>query len=220
MTLPNPLTIMGAGGFARELFHWATHAGYHVTAFYDEHSPLTDIYGLPVIKDLTSRKNDSFAVGVGDPALRERFWELAKEKGLFPCMPIVHHTVVAVRAQIHRGAILCPGVICTDNVQIGGNVLLNLKATVGHDTIIERHCVVSPGANISGNVVIREKSYIGTNAAIREKIEIGARSIIGMGAVIVKPVAPDSKIVGAAGVRNLAAVAEPATLKPVNPNNP
>ena len=58
-----------------------------------------------------------------------------------------------------------------------------------------------PGAVISGNVDIGEACYIGTNASVRhgtpaQKMVIGARSVVGMGGVVLNDVAADTQVVG------------------------
>lgn len=208
---------MGAGGLAREFFHYLAQSGHEVIGFYSEKRTPGDQSSLraPIVDNLAQFAGCDFIVAVGDPVLRERFWNMAKEAGLYPCEPVICPGVIAYDARIMRGTMVCPGVILTDGVSIGANVVLNLNVTVGHGAVVERHSVVSPAANISGDVVVREKSYIGTNASIREKVEIGAGSLIGMGTTIVKNVPPGSKMIGAKAVRIDSKTPNVTLLKPI-----
>ncbi|MFH4081957.1 sugar O-acyltransferase, partial [Acinetobacter baumannii] len=62
---------------------------------------------------------------------------------------------------------------------------------------------IMPGANISGNVYLASKSYVGTGATILQgkdetnRMLIGAKSVVGAGSVVVKPVAEGVVVVGA-----------------------
>ena len=46
------------------------------------------------------------------------------------------------------GVIICAGVRLTNNIKVGNFSILNLNATVGHDTIIEHFVNVAPGKYI------------------------------------------------------------------------
>lgn len=196
--MSNPLVILGAGGFAHETFAWALQTGRRVVAFYDEFLVGSRvIHHTPVVSSLDGFKGAEFVAAVGDPATRAKLVAQAALVGLQPCHPIIHPSVVVGGdVLVGLGSVICPGSILTWGVKVGGNVILNLNATVGHDAELGDFVTVSPGANISGNVRIGEGSYIGTNAAIREKVRIGKYAVIGMGAVVLRDVEEAAVMVG------------------------
>lgn len=183
-----PIVLLGAGGFAREVYDWVNLETFSIVALFSENSASgTGLYGTPVINNLSNLKLAKFVVAVGDPLLKMRFVELAIAAGLEPAPPIIHRSAVLGRGnKIGLGSVICPFVCVTTNTDIGKYTVLNLSSTVGHDTSIGEYSTVSPGANISGNCAIGDACYIGTNSAIREKVTIGNHSTVGMGAVVTK----------------------------------
>jgi sugar O-acyltransferase (sialic acid O-acetyltransferase NeuD family) len=196
MKQKTPLVIVGAGGFAREVFRAVAHC-HVVTSFVAEgEKGNRAIHGIPVKPFF--HKNDQghfFIVAVGDPKTRERLFNRALAAGLVPCPPVVHPTAWVGDAELGEGSIVCANTSITTNVKVGKSVIINLNCTIGHDAVLKSFVTVSPGANISGNVIVGERSYIGTGATIREKIKVGAQSVLGMGAVLVKEL-PDGQVWG------------------------
>lgn len=185
-----PIVIIGAGGFAREVYSWAAHDPmFSVVAFVDEKRTVPEIYGLPVFKSFPKNLKAKFLVAIGDPVARARMWDKAIKAGLQPSQSLIHRSaVVGIEVYNKLGCIICPGVILTTNIKIGRGAILNINSTVGHDCNLGEFVTVSPGANISGNCDIGDFSYIGTNASLREKISMGKGSTAGMGAVVLKSI--------------------------------
>lgn len=182
------LLIVGAGGFAREVFCWIHPEAYQVIGFYSEMDGPTDLFGLQVLRSLDYLPmNTDFIVAVGEPKTRERLSAVLMARGLRPCMPLLCPIVIMGRdIKIGDGSIVCPGSILSTNIKLGVGSIVNLNCTIGHDAVLDDYVTLSPGANISGNVKIGERSYIGTNAAIREKVSVGKDCMLGMGAALTR----------------------------------
>ena len=107
--------------------------------------------------------------------------------------------------EIHAG-----GVVIGDEVWIGANTSIQRGITgdtiigdrtkighncvIGHETVIEKDCLIVSGAIIGGYCRIRENARISLGAIIRNRITIGKHSHVGMGAVVTKDV-PDYAVV-------------------------
>lgn len=184
------IIIMGAGGFARELHDWLQDKeGINIVAFFAEFSDQKRVKGIEVIGNLDKHKHCDFYVGVGEPQLRKKFYDLGIGAGLNLAPAFVHSSVVVGREnQFAEGVIICPNSTVTTNVGIGVNSMLNINTTIGHDTILGDHCVVSPGANISGNVKVGNFCDLGTNCSIRPKISICDDVVVGLGGGVVKDI--------------------------------
>lgn len=192
---PRNLIILGAGGFAREVFCWINTSQYQVIGFYTElDGGPKEIFGTQVVRSLEGLPFDTdFVVAVGDPKLRRRLFDEALKTRLPPSMPILGpHIIIGQEIRIGHGSIVCPGSILTANVTLDVGVIVNLHCTIGHDCHLHSFVTLSPGVNMSGNVSVGEGSYIGTNAAVREKLRIGTGSVLGMGAVLTKEL-PDGE---------------------------
>lgn len=195
-SVKQPLAILGAGGFAREVLSWIPTQLYQVSGFYDEQKEGA-LFGVPILNDLKKFRYCEFIVAVGDPKARKELFERALEMGMLPVMPIIHPSaIVGLDCSFSRGTIVCPNVTITTNVSMGFNCIVNINATVGHDVRIGDHVTISPGANISGNVVLESLTYVGTNAAIREGKKLEEGSTAGMGCAVVKDVPRGTVVIG------------------------
>jgi sugar O-acyltransferase (sialic acid O-acetyltransferase NeuD family) len=108
------------------------------------------------------------------------------------------HPAAAVsrRAKLGRGVYVNYGASIGGGVVVGSHVAVGPGAIIGHDTVIEDHTIVAPGAVVSGFVHLEGPSYIGARAAIRQRLRVGARALVGMGAVVVRDVAPGTTVIG------------------------
>lgn len=99
-----------------------------------------------------------------------------------------------------------------DNVSIGANstveraalevtkiengVAIDDLTQVGHNVTIGRGTTIANGAVLCGGVIVEERCSIAPNACIRQRLKIGHDSLIGLGAVVVKDVPPNSVYIG------------------------
>ena len=102
---------------------------------------------------------------------------------------------------IGPGAILCPFVTLTSNIQIGQHFHANLYSYVEHDCVIGNFVTFAPGVKCNGNVHIEDHAYIGTGAVIKQgkpgaPLVIGKGAVVGMGAVVTKSVPAGATVVG------------------------
>lgn len=199
------VAILGAGGFAREVWWALRDARAHNSVlrfepmmFVDRVSHDASLKGLPV-RTLDAVPRDVLLVcGIGGMTdLKDRIVSAARADGRhFAPAVIAESARVGPNVRIGDGSILCAGVVATTDIQIGEHVALNLNCTVGHDTVIGDHVTVSPGCHISGCVTIGRRAYIGTGASILEHIVIGRNAVLGAGAVATKNVADSALAVG------------------------
>jgi len=180
--------IIGAGGFAREVYHQMK-----------EQNPMDEIHffadeeycdGVTIFPlDQLMVSHYEVFIAVGDPNLRKHFLRKLPRNVRFGTF--IHrstqifdkHTI-----SIGEGTIICAGCILTTNIKIGKHCHLNLQTSVGHDTIINDFVTTAPKVSISGNCKIDDEVYIGTNAAIKQQIKVAKGVSIGMGAMVVKDI--------------------------------
>lgn len=103
-------------------------------------------------------------------------------------------------------------IVIGDNVSIGANSTIERAALettmiedgvaiddltqVGHNVTIGRGSTVANGAVLCGGSIIGKRCHIAPNACIRQRLKIGDDSLIGLGAVVVKDVPPNSVYAG------------------------
>ncbi len=188
--------IIGAGGFAREIY-WSLPVVERLNAVFF----IDDIYWndsnnlvLPLSKFDPSEYE--VVVAIGDP--KDRFdmvQKLPKETKYFTH---INSSVLILdpNIEIGEGSIICAGCILTTNITIGNHAHLNLQTTIGHDCKIGNYFTTAPGAKISGNCEIHDCVYIGTNASIKQKLTIGDNIIIGMNSGVLKNIVEPGVYVG------------------------
>lgn len=140
-------------------------------------------------------------VGVGSPFIRERIVDRIKSKRANVSFPSLIHPGVQfdrrdARIVMGEGCVICAGVVLTTDIVIGDFVHLNLDCTVGHDSVLESYCTLSPGVHVSGNVMLRDHVFIGTGACLIEGIEVVPGVVIGAGAAVVKNLVDPGTYVG------------------------
>lgn len=178
--------IIGAGGFAREVY-WSLNSADRLTTIFfveDKYYDNANSSILPLSK--FNPAEYEVVVAIGDPRVRFNIVQrLPRETKYFthihPSAQILDPNV-----KIGEGSIICAGTIITTNITIGKHAHLNLQTTIGHDCEIGDYFTTAPGAKISGNCKIYDCVYIGTNASIKEKISIPSLSTIGLNAGVVK----------------------------------
>lgn len=204
--------LVGVGGFAREVMPLVPYSlrrtlepkAANVRLVYVQTQvEQPEVNGLPVMSEAEFLALDAeryFNVAIADAATRkavaERFLPHAQ-----PLTLIAENHVNLGYNQVGEGAILCPFSTITANARIGRFFHANLYAYVAHDCVIGDFVTFAPNVHCNGNVHIEDDAYIGTGAIIRQGTEsqpllIGKAAIIGMGAVVTKPVSSGVTVVG------------------------
>lgn len=80
------------------------------------------------------------------------------------------------------------------DASIGNACIVNTKASVDHESILEDGVHLAPGATLCGCVKIGNNVFIGAGAIILPNLTIGKNSIVGAGAVVTRDV-PENVLV-------------------------
>ncbi|MFN2399739.1 MAG: acetyltransferase [Gemmatimonadaceae bacterium] len=188
-----PLVILGAGGFGREVAWLVEEINmqsptFELIGFVDD-SSVDTVERYPVLgtfDDWVSRAPTNVRVvcAVGDPASRYRMARRATAAAL-SFATLIHPTVRSSRwVEIGPGSIVTAYNILTTNIRIGAHSLLNLDCTVGHDCVLGEFASLMPGVHISGEVTFGPGVYLGTGAVVINGVSIGAWTTVGAGAVV------------------------------------
>lgn len=201
------IAIFGTSGFAREVEDVAHDLGWRaVFVAHDaaETEKWTRENEVMLECDVLQRKAMPFAIGIANPAIRQRLWQRYGADLSF--VNLIHPSATFGKNQRQviessTGVIVAAGVRFMNGIAVGDFTVFDLNVTVGHDAIVDDFAHVAPGANISGNVHIGTRCWIGTGAAINQgrderKLAIGADTVIGSGAVVLKDCEPSSVYAG------------------------
>lgn len=162
------------------------------------------ISGIPVLSEadfLARPGRRLFALGIAEPALRQRLAATTEAAGAVATTLIAPGVQVFASSHVGAGSVLCPGAIVTADARIGRHVHLNLMSYVEHDCRIGDFVTFAPGVKCNGAVEIGEAAYLGAGAMIRQgtagrPMRIGARAVIGMGAVVLQDVRDGTTVAG------------------------
>ncbi|XVU29467.1 acetyltransferase [Actinoplanes sp. CA-054009] len=188
------LVIVGAGGFARETAS-AARDDWNVLGFLDDNPELhgTTRSGLPILGfvELARDMDAAVVVCVGNPRNFTARRSIVQRLGLpEERYATVVHPLASVGAgsTIGPGTVLLAGTVLTADVTVGSHVAVMPQAVLTHDDRVGDYCTIASGVRLGGSAVLDEEAYVGSGALIREGVKVGARSLVGMGSVVLHDV--------------------------------
>ena len=173
--------------------------------FIDDQPQAEQINGRPVLRYTEflacAAKERYVALAIANSAVREKLAQQCAEDGIQPWAVQAANVVIMDEVRIGEGALLCPFVTLTSNIQIGRYFHANLYSYVEHDCMIGDYVTFAPGVHCNGNIVVENHAYIGTGAIIKQgspgrPLVIGHHAVVGMGAVVTKNVPPETTVIG------------------------
>ena len=84
--------------------------------------------------------------------------------------------------------------------RLAEDVLVNFNATIGHDTVIGAHSVISPGVQLGGRISSGKRVMFCIGACVLQRRSIGDDSVISAGAAVWTDVPENVTMVGVPAV--------------------
>lgn len=109
-------------------------------------------------------------------------------------MPHLGEVIIGNRVEIGSYTTVCRGTL--SHTIIEDDVKIDDHVQVSHNCLIRRGAMVVACAQLSGGVELGEYSWIGPNASVLQKLTIGQNAFVGLGANVLRPVAPGDKVAG------------------------
>ncbi|MEO0899031.1 MAG: acetyltransferase [Bacteroidota bacterium] len=189
------LVIVGAGGFAREVYQLAslckTPDGltFQLPGFIAPLNAGHPHLKAPILGDdqwaFQQSEETFFCPATGFSQRRAKWVEIYSPFSQYKSVQLIHPKVqLNSTIRIGEGSIICEGVCMTTDIQLGKYSVINLQSTIGHDCIFDDFVTLHPGVRVSGDVQIGKRSEIGTGAIILPGVRIGSDCVIGAGAVV------------------------------------
>jgi sugar O-acyltransferase (sialic acid O-acetyltransferase NeuD family) len=141
-------------------------------------------------------KEAKYLIGIGDNTIRERIYNLLKQKKCEILTLISQSASISKTVSIGNGTFVNKNVAINALAKVGQNVILNTACIIEHDCIIFDSVHIAPGAVLAGNVIVGERSIIGANSVIKQGVIIGKDVVVGAGTVVIKNISDGQKIVG------------------------
>jgi sugar O-acyltransferase (sialic acid O-acetyltransferase NeuD family) len=204
--LPRDLVIFGAGGMGQEVADLvcaatAAGAGWRLIGFLDDDPALSgrEVLGIPVLGGAgwLSGRSVVVSVAVGSPARRRQVCRVLRSSSAVFAPSLVHPSAyVGKMSELGEGALVGAHAVLTVDVKVGAFGIVNVGATVSHNSRLSDFSTIAPGAHLAGSVRIGEGGDIGVGASIVPFRNIGEWCIVGAGAVVVDDVDPNTTVVG------------------------
>ena len=182
--------------------------GVKVVAVFDDtpglKSPFPDIEIYcgwdAFVKWIENQKRDEigFSISIANPhgRVRLKLQDKLMAEGLSP-IPVVHpEAIIAENVTIGRGVQIMAGAIIQPEVRIGDQCIINTKASVDHENILEDGVEIGPGATLCGDVYVETNGWIAAGAVVLPRIRIGHDSIVGAGSLVTKNIPPNVVVYG------------------------
>lgn len=202
------LIIIGAGGFAREVYwHAQKSIGYgaewQIKGFLDGDVKLAaEEYELlpdKVLGDVDGYEicaDDVFTCAVGTPKARRILSEKILARGGKFINIISTLAYVMPTVELGRGVIIAPHVCIGDRARLEDFVAANALTIIGHDAHIGQYSCLMPHANVAGKCRIGSEVFIGSGALVLPKAKVGDGATVGAGSVVLKRVRAGAKVFG------------------------
>ena len=202
------IIIVGAGGFARDIYYYAndtfSNDDYTIKGFLSYNQKDLDGYNTKVgiignDDNYKIEKDDFFIIAMGDIDIRKRALNKLKKKGAKFISLIHPSALIHPAAKIGEGVVICPYCLVSDNVQLGNFVMLNIYSSCGHDAKVGNHCILSPYATLNGFVVLEDEVFLGTHSTVILGKKVGYKSKISANSVVMRNVPPNKIVFGVPG---------------------
>lgn len=193
------LIILGAGVHAGEMAQIvdrlnAQQPTWRLLGFADRKTPLREgaFVGLPILggADVIERYPDACFVP-------DNSWPRDIAPPDEKLITLIDPSCFVSRtASIGPGCVLYPGCFVGLNARLGRRTFCLSSAVINHDNVIGDHVVFASKATLAGYVHVEDEVYLGQSCTVRQSLRIGRKSVVGMGAVVVKDVAPGVTVAG------------------------
>ncbi|MGA1557307.1 MAG: NeuD/PglB/VioB family sugar acetyltransferase [Ilumatobacteraceae bacterium] len=177
------LVIVGAGDHGRSVLETAMAAGFDVEAFVDR-TQSGEVFGVPIIASVPDGHvagGGALCVAIGDNSTREAAVErlgVPVDSAVFPSL--VHPSASVSRfATVGAGTVVLQGAVVGSAAAVGAFCIVNTRASLDHDGVLEDFASLAPGVTLGGTVRVGRRSAIGIGAVAKQGVTIGADTVVG-----------------------------------------
>jgi acetyltransferase EpsM len=187
--------VIGAGDHARVVGSVLEAAGIPIVAHYDDDPRMwgTAVGSATVVGPISEIPGGARSViAVGDNDARKR---LADALDLDWITAIHPFSWIDPGVRPGPGTVVCPGSVVMVGARVGAHVILNNRASVGHDADVQdfAHLTV---AHLGGGATAGEGSLLGVGSVVLPRLIVGAWATVGAGAVVTRDVRPGAVVTG------------------------
>ncbi len=192
----NSVVVIGSSGHAKVVIDVIEKEGkYRIAGLIDSLKPAGESvsgYGILGNEDVLAALVEKGEVMGGIIAIGDnwrRYLVSEKIKSILPGFKFI--SSLHPSAQIGRGvtigdgSVLMAGAIVNSDSRVGNFCILNTRASLDHDSVMEDFSSLAPNAVTGGNVHIGSFSAVSLGASIIHGVKVGEHSVLGAGALAV-----------------------------------
>ena len=204
--MENNLYIIGAGGFAREIYDYLSkteyeYENYKLIGFLDDNVTQLDSFNTEhsIVGALFNNnipEGSTLIMGIANPNLKEKIYNFYNHLGIKFITYIHHSAVIGSYVEVADGCVICPNATLTTNIKIGLCTTINAHSSIGHDACVGDFSTLSGHCDITGGVIVGNRVLFGSHVTVIPSKIIESDSIVGAGSVVIKKVKSGSTVFG------------------------
>jgi sugar O-acyltransferase (sialic acid O-acetyltransferase NeuD family) len=181
---------------------------YRIIGYFDNNPAMSEAYkGIPCLGGQdklgawfsnTAGEKPHFIVSSGHTHGKARLsiHDDLKANGLRAVTAVHERAFVAKGAEVGEGSmVFALAAVCAE-ARIGRCCVINTRASIDHESVLEDGVTVAPGATITGLVHVERYVDIYAGAIVLPRLRIGEGAVIGAGAVVREHVPPYTMVAG------------------------
>lgn len=195
------ILLIGSSGHAKVVLDVVEkEAKYQIIGFLDPFRKIGETtLGYPVLgkeEDLFKLRSEyqikGIIVAIGDNFLRAKVANrLRTIDGDLPFISSIHPSaVIGKNVKIGVGTVIMAGVVVNPDSKIGNFCIVNTKASLDHDSVMEDFSSLAPGVTTGGNCSLGQFSVLSLGCSVIHGVQIGEHTVIGAGSVVLKTLGP------------------------------
>lgn len=199
------LVIIGAGGFAREMYDlanacYADEENFRIKGFLSDGPSAIESMGYPAVlskvDEYQIEENDVFFCAIGNLKDRKKTVEIILSKGgVF--INLIHPTaIVSPSVKLGVGVGIKSFCVLASDVMIEDFTFLQSSVIMGHDVHIGRFCQVNSFSFFAGYVRVHDLVSVNAGVRIIQNIIIEEESVVGIGSVVLRRVKKGTTVFG------------------------
>lgn len=140
----------------------------------------------------------NFAISVGSNDIRADLFNKIIERGGNVVTLIHPSAVVSKYSKIGNGVCIHALSVVAPDTVIGDDCVISHNDLVTHGVRMGNHCFLASNIVLGAYTVMRDYAFIGSGATIvsAKAKELGCHSLVGAGAVVIKPIPDNAVVVG------------------------
>lgn len=199
------LVIIGASGFAREMYDLAmtcygSEPDFKVKGFLSDNPSKIESMGYPpvlnTVTDYEPEANDVFFCAIGNVYHRKKTVELILSKG-GQFINLIHPTaIISPSVKLGIGVGIKAYCVLASDVTVEDFTFLQSSVIMGHDVHVGRFCQVNSFAFFAGYVRVHDMVSVNAGVRIIQNVVVEEESVVGIGSVVLNRVKKNTTVFG------------------------